>query len=1133
MLGIFSISICALISSIIYRGNGRIAFQNWNEIPPILLFVTIIIYANLLYAPPYILNKTVLTKFKLTFLEKLVFYPVLSSLIFGLLNIFDAYSKVGIFSYPLIILLLNSAIVIILLRDYKSSRFKRLIYREISINWLEVFGVIFAVIFNIFIFYSAVGESNAFLRGDMWGDAHRVAFLTKYGLNGYLASPEGYPPFYSLSWSAVTKSLPIPYINGLLIVAFFNHLFSILALYAFAKVLLRNFRDALLTVILWTSLSGFSWTYLITHPPLNMLSGNELLNYISQISRLFGIYSGSIVSHIYADGHTLTRLWSLGLLFASMTALIKGYYNYNMDLKGEALIFSSCFIQILLGHIAEIPILSLALLALLLLSKSSSKLVKSIFLATAVSSSIGALILVTLNGLNLIYVFISFMPILVIILTKFLLACYNALSKYILYSGRLAGISQKMKSTFTVLSLYIYGLMWIAILSKFPVWINWPIATLWYFPAIEWGFLGSLFTIALVKMGLSREKWSFGLKFTISLLVLQLILLITLNYLNYNFFYIMTPYPLEPILFLPILASIASQALSNIRFKNGFLHKIKLALVTLLIIVIFSLGTLDHILSASYWKTNNGWWLNKPLNPSFEDFQLINFLYGQPPKSSYEFIGTFYDWLNPSSYVIYPSGMAVLSQPLIDILSQTNDSREIFLLTSALPINYILVSKEQLLPPSGSLKFDGVNDFVEVPHSDLFDMEDNYTVEALISVSDYDGYRIIVAKNPTSSGTTDYIQFMITKSSGRLIGRIGNGTIGEEVWGSQIPTGVWKHVVLRRTPTRLELYVDGKFDAGVNTTISALKNTAPLMIGKWANNFFKGSIAYIRIYNQALSENEIRYNLFNYHNPIKDGLVLWLYNRIHNGTWYDESEYGNNGAILGARWHINSYLLHTIDAVNPIFENGKYKLYSINDLNLSKTNILPSSKEFLTVTKIAFRGNLTLADKLNGKIYLNNASGEIYPADEGKVIIRMNSSIENNEENNIIALAPLINVEGDMILNDMKSTWGYFSEIKCTAEKLIISGNISFRIFNSFKSRIYMESFVYRGKYMAVPFPTYLRPDYAKEQIKNYLKTNYISPLSAMTTPPGILWTSIFTTILLLRLVLVRIRIVLRWKRQL
>lgn len=1130
ILGVFSISICTVIPIIVYRESRQIAFQNWNEIPPVLILVAVVVYVNLLYAPPYILNKTVLTRFKLTFLEKIVFYPVLSGLIFGLLNIFDTYLKVGIFSYPLIVLLLNSALITLLLRDYKSSKFNGLVYTEISVDWLEVFGVIFAATFNIFVFYSAVGESNAFLRGDMWGDAHRVAFLTEYGLNGYLASPiEGYPPFYSFFWSAVTKSLPIPYVNGLLIVAFFNHLFSILALYTFAKVLFKNSRNALLTIILWTTLSGFSWTYLIINPPLNMLSGNELLNYVYQISMHFGVYSGSIVSPIYADDHALTRLWSLCLLFASMTALMKGYYS--ADSKGEVLIFSSCFIEILLGHITEIPMLSLALLALFLLGKPSSKFIKRVFLAMVVSSSISTPILIMLNGLNFIYAFISFMPILMIIFAKFSSASYNALSKYILYRGQLAGISQKIKSAFAVLLLYVYGLMWIAILSKFPIWINYPIATLWYSLAVEWGFLGLLFTIALVKLGLSKEKWSFELKFIVFLLVLQLTLLIALNYLNYNFFYITTPYPVEPILFLPILALIASQALPTVRFKNSFSHKIKLSLFVLLVIVIFSLGSLDHVLSASYWKTNNGWWSNNPLNPSLEDFQLINFLYGHLPTSPYEFIGTFYDWRNPSSYVIYPSGMAVLSQPLIDILSQTNDSREISILTSIFHINYILVPKGQLLPPSGSLEFDGVDDYVEVHHNDTFNMGDCYTVEALISVSDYDGYRIIVSKNPTVYGINDYIQFRVDASSGRLFGRIGNGSSEVDLWGSQIPIGVWKQVVLRRTPTRLELYVDGKFNAGVNTTISALQNTAPLMIGKWANNFFKGSIAYIRIYNRALNENEIQYNLFNYNNPIKEGLVLWLHNRIHDGTWYDESEYRNNGTIFGAHWHINSYLSYAVSIATPIFENSKYKLYSINDLNLSKTNLLPSSKEFLTTTEIDFKGSLTLVDKLNRKIYLSNTSGEICPANEGKVIIHLNSPSENTE-NNIIVLTPSITIKGNITLSGMRSTWGYFYEIKCFAEKLTISGTTSFQIFNSFKSRIYIESFVYTGKYVAFPFPIYLRPDYAKEQIKNYFKTNYISPLSAVATPLGIIWTSIVIAVLLLRLASVRVRVALQWRRR-
>jgi len=1130
ILGLFSISICVAVPSIVYEGNRQIAFQNWNEIPPILILIAIAVYANLLYAPPYILNKTVLPRFKLTFLEKIVFYPVLSGLIFGLLSIIDMHFKAGIFSYLLIVLLLNGALIALLLHDYKSSKLKGLIYTEISVDWLEMLGVIFAAIFNIFIFYSAVGESNAFLRGDMWGEAHRVALLAKYGLNGYLVSPvEGYPPFYSLFWYALTKSLPIPFLNGLLIIAFFNHLFSILALYTFAKMLFKNSRNALLTAILWTTLSGFSWTYLVTNPPLNVLSGNELLNYISQISSRFGVYSGAIVSPIYADDHALTRLWSLGLLFASMATLLKGCYDINP--KGEILMFSACFIQILLGHITEIPLLSFALLVLFFLGKPSSKL-RMISSAIVFSSGIGAVTLTLLYGLNFVYLFISFTPVLAIIFATVILSGYNILYKRIFRKGLLTRISKKIRSALTILFLYVYGLMWIAV-SKSHMWINWPITTIWYFPAIEWGFLGLLTVLALVKLGLSKEKWQFGLKFIMFLLVLQLSLLIALNYLNYNFFYITTPYPLQPILFLPILALIASQAFPTIRFKKSFPHRIKLSLIALLVIMLFSFGSLDHILSASYWKTNNGWWLNKPLNPSYEDYQLINFLYGYSSASPYEFVGTFYGWDNPSSYVVYPSGMTVLSQPLIDILTQANDSREIYLLTSIFPINYVLVSKEQPLPPPISLKFDGVDDYVEVPDSPSLNVS-LFTIEAWVKLDAYSEYVCPIVDRATKDGGYSFWIGGKNKLPGTLMlnGGFGNDVIS---CGSKVELGEWTHVVVVWDGSNVTFYNNGipnTRSGWVFKDIGALTIRIGNERWAWGGQYFAGNIWQIRIYNRSLSKDEVLHLYKEPNRPILDGLVLWLrMDEAEGNTISDGSGKGNAGTIFGARFRVNSYLAYTVDTINPIFENNKYKLYSINQFKLSKTDLLPSSNKFLTTTRIAFRGDLTLVDKLNGKIYLNNTSGEIRPINKGKVIIHVNSSIENTESN-IIALTPSINVKGNITLSDMKSTWGYFSEIRCSAEKLTISGNTSFRIFNSFESRIYIESFMYTGKYKAFPFPTYLRPDYTKEQIKNYLKTNYVSPLSAVATPLGIIWTIIVATVLLLRLVSVRVRVMSQWRRR-
>jgi len=56
-----------------------------------------------------------------------------------------------------------------------------------------------------------------------------------------------------------------------------------------------------------------------------------------------------------------------------------------------------------------------------------------------------------------------------------------------------------------------------------------------------------------------------------------------------------------------------------------------------------------------------------------------------------------------------------------------------------------------------------------------------------------------------------------------------------------------------------------------------------------------------RIYNRVLAEEEAKWNMLNYHNPVRDGLVLWLPMEEGSGlTVYDKSGHGNNGSLLPA-----------------------------------------------------------------------------------------------------------------------------------------------------------------------------------------------------------------------------------------
>jgi len=61
---------------------------------------------------------------------------------------------------------------------------------------------------------------------------------------------------------------------------------------------------------------------------------------------------------------------------------------------------------------------------------------------------------------------------------------------------------------------------------------------------------------------------------------------------------------------------------------------------------------------------------------------------------------------------------------------------------------------------------------------------------------------------------------------------------------------------------------------------------------------FVGKVDEVLVYDRYLSENEVRRNMLNYHNPIKNGLLGWW--RFEEGsglTTHDESGNGNDGTL--------------------------------------------------------------------------------------------------------------------------------------------------------------------------------------------------------------------------------------------
>ncbi len=121
---------------------------------------------------------------------------------------------------------------------------------------------------------------------------------------------------------------------------------------------------------------------------------------------------------------------------------------------------------------------------------------------------------------------------------------------------------------------------------------------------------------------------------------------------------------------------------------------------------------------------------------------------------------------------------------------------------------------------------------------------------------------------------------------------------------SYTPDLLWHHVVGTWDGSKCRLYLDGRL-------VSTAVLSATWKHYRVAYNMFNtpdgtrpldGMLGLVRVYGgKCLTPAEVSYNRLNYHNPLTDGLVLWL--KLTEGQGFivqDYSGQGNNGYLYPA-----------------------------------------------------------------------------------------------------------------------------------------------------------------------------------------------------------------------------------------
>ncbi len=186
-----------------------------------------------------------------------------------------------------------------------------------------------------------------------------------------------------------------------------------------------------------------------------------------------------------------------------------------------------------------------------------------------------------------------------------------------------------------------------------------------------------------------------------------------------------------------------------------------------------------------------------------------------------------------------------------------------------------------------AIALDGSNDFVNIPDNDNLDMTTNYTIEAWIKPESFGWLKGIVSKYQTS-GAYGYL-LRLTNTSPYT------GLCFDEMYTKTgiLEKGKWYHVAAVNDNGVRHLYLNGIEQALSGSALSVKANSNSVKIGcDYNNRYFDGNIDEVRIWNKALTKEEIQ----GQYSPLignEENLVVYFRFDEEDGYAYDAT--GHNG----------------------------------------------------------------------------------------------------------------------------------------------------------------------------------------------------------------------------------------------
>jgi hypothetical protein len=217
-----------------------------------------------------------------------------------------------------------------------------------------------------------------------------------------------------------------------------------------------------------------------------------------------------------------------------------------------------------------------------------------------------------------------------------------------------------------------------------------------------------------------------------------------------------------------------------------------------------------------------------------------------------------------------------------------------------------LIANAQSSSTGYALSFNGIDNWVEIPETSVLDISDQLTVSIWVKTYENITAKIVEKETWNSGWTIGQDKWDGWKASYHS----QNNTTYELEWDDGIPVfDQWYHIAITYDGNYFKLLVDGIVKDSLIATENIKLNNEPISVGadKGTQKFFFGDIDELRIWNIALSQDQILALKNNYINPanLPEGLNssnLAAYYRFDEDTQeinvYDYTSNGSDGILV-------------------------------------------------------------------------------------------------------------------------------------------------------------------------------------------------------------------------------------------